>query len=171
MIVGFFVPYIGGAIAILGLILVLLAVERISDDLKDSAIFVNYLIAFILSIVAVIISALIFVVSLFSILFEAKTSSFESWKVLIRLILIPLITIWILESVSAIFLRKSFSSIAEKTGVKIFRTTGTFYLLGALLIILLVGFIILLIAAIFQILAFFSLPEKLQIQESKTMAT
>ncbi|MEM1578353.1 MAG: DUF996 domain-containing protein [Archaeoglobaceae archaeon] len=165
VLIGAFIPYVGGAVAIAGLIFVLLAVKGLSDELKDPVIFRNYLIAFLLSIVAVILSAAIFVIFFLSTIFGSKTGSLGGWQVLIRLILAPLITIWIFSIVSAIFLRKSFTSIAEKTGIKMFRTTGTFYLLGALLIILLVGFILFLIAAILQILAFFSLPEQSQIQK------
>jgi uncharacterized membrane protein len=40
-----------------------------------------------------------------------------------------------------------------------FGTVGRWYFYGALLVIVLVGFIIILIAEIFQIVAFFSLPE------------
>jgi uncharacterized membrane protein len=42
-----------------------------------------------------------------------------------------------------------------------FQTTGLLYLIGAALTIILVGFLILLIAEILQIVAFFSIPEQL----------
>jgi len=45
-----------------------------------------------------------------------------------------------------------------------FRTTGLLFLIGAATLIVLVGFVILFIAAILQIVAFFSIPEQLPSQ-------
>jgi len=45
-----------------------------------------------------------------------------------------------------------------------FRTTGLLFLIGAATLIVLVGFVILFIAAILQVVAFFSIPEQLPSQ-------
>jgi len=63
--------------------------------------------------------------------------------------------------VSAIFLRRSYERIGVRLNVNMFQTTGLVYLIGAALTIVLVGFLILLIAEILQIVAFFSIPEQL----------
>ncbi len=60
--------------------------------------------------------------------------------------------------IASIFLRNGYTKIAEGTGTAMFSTMGQLYFFGALLSIILVGFIIILIAAILQIIAFFSLP-------------
>ena len=62
---------------------------------------------------------------------------------------------------SAIFLRRSYERIGVRLNVNMFQTTGLVYLIGAALTIVLVGFLILLIAEILQIVAFFSIPEQL----------
>ena len=64
--------------------------------------------------------------------------------------------------IGAIFLRKSFNGVAKYTKVGLFTTTGLIYLIGAATLIIVIGFIIILIAEVLQIIAFFSLPEKIE---------
>ena len=47
----------------------------------------------------------------------------------------------------------------KKTNVDAFRTTGKLYFIGALLTIVVVGLIIIFVARIFEIIAYFGLPE------------
>ena len=47
---------------------------------------------------------------------------------------------YILIILGALFLRKSFDSIAERTKVDLFRTTGLVYLIGAVTTIFIIGF-------------------------------
>jgi hypothetical protein len=49
--------------------------------------------------------------------------------------------------------------MAARLNINSFKTAGTLYFVGALLTVILVGFIILFIAYIFQIIAFFSIQE------------
>ena len=59
------------------------------------------------------------------------------------------------------YLRKSYNSIAKHTKVHLFRTTGLIYFIGAITLIIAIGIIIILVAKILEIVAYFSLPEKL----------
>jgi uncharacterized membrane protein len=68
--------------------------------------------------------------------------------------------IWVLLLVSAIFLRRSYSSISQKLGVGMFGTTGLLYLIGAALTIVVVGILVLFVAEILNIVAFFSIPDQ-----------
>jgi hypothetical protein len=61
--------------------------------------------------------------------------------------------------------------MATRLNIDSFRTTGTLYFVGALLSIVLVGFIILLVAYIFQIIAFFSIQEAPQPAVGQPMST
>jgi uncharacterized membrane protein len=74
-------------------------------------------------------------------------------------LIVGLIAMWIVLIIAARFLRKGYEGIADKTGTETFRSVGRWYYYGAWLAIVLVGFILILIAAILQIVAFFSLPE------------
>jgi len=76
-------------------------------------------------------------------------------------VLLGLAVLWVFLIVSAIFLRRSYGKIATFVGVGMFNTAGLLYLIGAALTILFgVGLIIVLVAAILQIVAFFSLPDQ-----------
>ena len=59
------------------------------------------------------------------------------------------------------YLRKSYNRIAEHTQVSTFKTTSTVYFIGAITTIILIGFLIIFIAKIIEIVAFFSIPETL----------
>src|SRR5207247_10926525 len=62
--------------------------------------------------------------------------------------------------VSSIFLKRAYDKTAQRLNVGAFATAGLLYLIGALTVIVLVGFLILLIAMIFQIVAYFSTPDQ-----------
>jgi uncharacterized membrane protein len=61
--------------------------------------------------------------------------------------------------------------IATKTGTETFRKVGRWYYYGAWLAIALVGFLLILIAAILQIVAFFSLSESPPAQPTAQVQT
>jgi uncharacterized membrane protein len=74
-----------------------------------------------------------------------------------------LIVIWIFFLVATIFLKRSYDSVSKRLNVGMFHTTGLLYVIGAATIIIRVGVIIVLIAEILQIVAFFSIPEQLPV--------
>ncbi len=64
--------------------------------------------------------------------------------------------------ISAIFLRKSYEKIATHLNVNMFRTAALLYLIGAALVIVFgLGFILLFVAQILLIVAFFSIPDQM----------
>lgn len=79
----------------------------------------------------------------------------------IVLLVVGLVVIWVFYLISAIFLWKSYDRIATRLNVNMFHTTGLLYLIGAALTIIIVGLLIVLIAEILQIVAFFSIPDQL----------
>ena len=80
---------------------------------------------------------------------------------IIEYAIMALIVGWILWVIGAIYLRRSYNSIAKHTNVSLFRTTGTVYLIGALTTIILIGFVILFVGRIIEVIAYFSLPDEL----------
>src|SRR5207244_8890857 len=62
--------------------------------------------------------------------------------------------------ISAIFLKRSYEKISQRLNVSAFATAGLLYLIGAALTIVLVGILILLIALIFQVVAYFSIQDR-----------
>ncbi len=75
-------------------------------------------------------------------------------------ILIGLAIAWILSIVAALFLRRSFNSISAHLGVRLFGTTALLFFIGAILLIVILGFFLIFIAEILMIVAFFSIPEQ-----------
>jgi uncharacterized membrane protein len=137
---------------IVGYILTLIAVKYISDEVHDTTIFSDMLLAVITGIVGVAIGA-------FVLFFGALTSIFTLGMGAFVGVIAFLVVIWIALIVSSLYIRKAFDKIATKLNVGTFRTAGTLYFVGALLTIVLVGFLILFVAFILQIVAFFSIQE------------
>ncbi|MDI9610666.1 MAG: DUF996 domain-containing protein [Archaeoglobaceae archaeon] len=161
MLVAPLIPAIGTALALAGLVLVFVAVKYISDEIKDQEVFKNFLISFIFSVVAFIIAGVLLVAGIFGSLVNIA-NPVSALATFIGSLILAFIALWIVLILSAVFLRRSYNSISVKTKVEMFETTATFYLIGSVLIIVLIGLIILFIAMVLQIVAFFSLPEALE---------
>ncbi len=162
------VPYAGIVLFIVGFILVLMAVKYISEAAEDKTIFNNMLIAVILAIVGMIAGAAVVVARLFPFFREFRPMYSPSMFVEPRMypffttLIIALVILWIFYIGSAIFLRKSYTTIASKFNISMFDTVALLYLIGAVLSIVLVGFIVIYVAEILQTVAFFSIVEKEQ---------
>ena len=173
MLIGGFIPYAGPIISIVGLVFVFIAVKTISELVKDNDIFKNYLYNFIFSIISIIAILIIILIGFGAIggfswitsLQDINITDFQTfWNYfggIIGYAILALIVGWILSIISAIYLRRSYNSIAKHTKVSLFKTTGTFYFIGAITTIILIGFIILFIARIIEIISYFSLPDKI----------
>ena len=161
------IPNIGFVLAIVGFILILIAVKNVSESVNEPAIFNDMIIAVVLAIIGIVVFGVIVVVAFFSFFnfrqFGTVTPGSVPPSVLgaIGLLIVGLVVVWVFYLVSAIFLRRSYERIGVRLNVNMFQTTGLVYLIGAALTIVLVGFLILLIAEILQIVAFFSIPEQL----------
>jgi uncharacterized membrane protein len=170
--VGAILILIGGFVtqflSLIGFIMVLIAVKYISDEVKDKSIFSNFLLFVVLNIIAIIVlAATVFVVlsgvAGFSFFTTGEisdpTAFMDEFEDLLAICILGFIIYYVINIIAALFLKKSFNSITKHTRVDMFKTTGTVYFIGAILIIIVFGFIIIWIATILMIIAFFSLPE------------
>jgi uncharacterized membrane protein len=139
-------------LSIVGYILTLIAVKYVSDEVHDSTIFNDMLLAVITGIVGVVLGAFVFFFGSLSSIYTAGVGAIAGGIAF-------LVIVWIALIVSSIFVRKAFDKMADKLGVGTFRTAGMLYFIGALLTIILVGFVLLFVAFILQVVAFFSIPE------------
>lgn len=172
-----FVPYAGLLLGLVGLILVFIAVKNISEETKEQSIFHNYLMNFIFHIVAIVAVIIIMIASfgvsggfawvanLQKLEITNFTTFWQSFGTIVIGAILALLVAWIFIILGALYLRKSYISIATHTHVDLFRTTGLMYLIGAITIIVLVGFVILFVAKILEIVSYFSLPEQLPIAQ------
>lgn len=164
-----FVPLVGWLLSIVGLVLILVAIKSIADEFSDPAIFRNMVVSVVVAIAGVVVGGLVIFTTLFSLVgLRAPPGPVDSAAGTLSAIgglagalgiLLGLAVIWILFVVSAIFVRKSYSEISLRTGVSMFSTSALLYLIGAALTVILVGFALIFVALIMNIVAFFSLPD------------
>jgi len=179
LLIGTFIPYAGPVISIVGLIFVFIAVKSISELAKDHDIFSNYLYHFIFSIISIVaifviiligfgaIGGFSWITSLQDINITDFSTFWDYFGGIIGYAILALLVGWILGIIAAIYLRRSYNSIAKHTKVGLFKTTGTFYFFGAITTIIVIGFLILFIARILEIIAYFSLPDELSTSDKK----
>ena len=142
------IPFLG----IIGYILTLIAVKYVSDEVQDSSIFSNMLFAVVAGIVGVLLGASVFFFGALSSFYTAGLSALAGGIAFLAVV-------WIALIISSLFVRKAFDEMASKLGVGTFRTAGTMYFIGAILTIVLIGFLLLFIAFILQVVAFFSIND------------
>jgi len=158
-------------VSIVGYILILKGVKLISEATNERAIFNNVLYAimlFIIGPIAVSIGGLVFLYDYLKEFLQdrniaSRLSPEEAISLLCSLLLwffILIVLIAIFYIAGAIFLRKGFYRIAELVKIEHFRTVGLLYLIGSILMVILIGGIIIFIANIFMIIAFFSIRER-----------
>ncbi len=154
-----FIPFLG----IVGWVLVLVAVKNISEVVRDQSIFDNILYAVILAVIGfAAVSLFIFLPLIFGFSVIPVEPDIGDPLGLFFLvpILIGLVVGWVFALLSAIFLKRSFDSVAGRLAIPMFGTAALLYLIGTALIIVFIGFIILFVAEILMIVAFFSIQEQ-----------
>ncbi len=164
------VPSVGFLLGISGLVLILLAVRKISQGVDDRGIYTNMRNAVLLGIGAIAVAGVTAVGAIYNVL---GMGSFTGTKFVFSpnipvqeffglavIIVAGLVSIWAILVASAVFIRRSYSSIASKLNVNMFKTAGLLYLIGAATAIIGVGFIILFVAEILLVISFFSISEQ-----------
>jgi uncharacterized membrane protein/ribosomal protein L40E len=157
--VGGILVFIPG-VSLVGWILILLATKEISESVQDKTIFDDALLAAITAVIgAVVFSVFVFTGAIGGIFlpgpFGIAGAGFLGFLAILG-------AFWVFTIISAIFLKRSYEKIAQRLNVSTFATAGLLYLIGAALTIVLVGFLIILIALIFQIVAYFSIQDRPQ---------
>jgi uncharacterized membrane protein len=147
-----------GAVGLVGTILFLVAMHRLSNYYNEPRIFKNVLYALILSIVsAVIVLALSFGFILSSIAGISQTSTSSTPAPFPQFILVYVVVLGVslaFAVVNAVLYMQAFNKLAEKSGIGDFKTTGLLYLIGTLLTIVAFGGILVWIAWIFAAMGF-----------------
>ena len=174
---GFVAGTFGSILGLVGLILVLISMKGLADHYNEGGIFNNALYGVILTIVGGVIFVAAIVLGAVGLLSELSLDlatlstdpsaiSAVDWQGIINfsniwdylvIILASLVILFVFVVIAAIFYRKSLNSLAQKTGVGLFGTTGLILLIGAVLTIIVVGFLLLWVAMILLTVAFFSI--------------
>jgi uncharacterized membrane protein len=146
-------------LSVVGFIMFMVAMHRLSNYYREPGIFSNVLYAFILNVVGAIVALSVFAVFILSAIggFARTTSSPTTVMPFVTQILLTYIIVLgvalVFSIVSAVLYMRAFNKLAEKSGVDSFKTAGLLYLIGAIPVVG-VGGLISWIAWIFAYLGF-----------------
>ena len=166
--------YAGTALVIIGWILVLIAVRYVSEAFQDRSIYSNATVSVVLAVVGSVLAAVVFG-GISALISTGPSLASSDLFARIAEIALGLFALWIIGMVGAFFLWRSFKTlgikldaVGETTKISpyvagLFRDGSLIYFIGAILTIILVGFILLVIAQILFVIAFFSLPQRLPV--------
>jgi len=174
-------PYVG-AVALVGFILVLVGLHGLADYYKENGIFNNALYGFITAIVGVVaaVIAVVYVVLDTSILKNLLEKIYPGWTYgdwsklsgltahtsnitisdvtpVLGALFAVLAILWIFLIISAFFNRRSLKMLSTKASVGLFSTAGLLLIIGAILAIVLIGLVLMWIAALLMAIAFFQI--------------
>ena len=164
------VPDVGLLLGISGLVLILLAIRKISQTVNDRSIYTNMRNAVLLGIGAIAVASITVAGAIYNVLgmgsFAGARFAFspsipvQQFFGLALIVVAGLVSIWVILLVSAVFVRRSYNSVATKLNVDMFKTAGLLYLIGAATAIIGVGFLIIFVSEILLAIAFFSIKEQ-----------
>ena len=161
------VPYVGWVLGIVGVVLLLKGMKELSLYYQDEKIYQNswtgvkyYIVALVaaaVSIVAMVIGVASATGFTFAEDFFVLTAGFG---VGLAAFLAGIVVAFVFYVLAALNLRRTFNTLAEKSGEKSFRTAGDLLWYGSIFTILLVGFIMIFIAWIYTTIGFFSMKSR-----------
>ena len=183
MVIGFLgsaVPY-AGVLSLIGVILLLIGLKGLANFYKEDGIFNNTLYSMIIAIVGTVVAVGVIAISAISALatIGIDLNNIEDWAnvgtefgayftdfadfstlwTLISAVVVGLIVLFVVSIISMYFFRKSMTQLSTKSGVGLFGTAGLLMLIGAVLSIVLVGFLLIWIGLILATVAFFQMKE------------
>jgi uncharacterized membrane protein len=185
-------PYLG-IIALVGMILVLVALHGFANYYKESGIFNNSLYGVVAGIVGIVTAGVVVVYLFFytSIVTDFLHKIYPGWNgnwstlsgltptisnittsdvlSILGPMLLVLVVLWIFAIIAAFFVRRSLKTLSAKASVGLFSTAALLLLIGAFLSIVLIGFLLMWIAALLIAIAFFQIKPQPE-QPAATMA-
>jgi len=182
------IPYINyfGAIEVIGLILVMVALYNLGSHYREGGIFNNALYGLIIGIVGGVVSIAAVIITVLTSLTDFLYTIFPDWNgdwtalsgltpnpsnfsldslvPFLAGIFAVLIILWAAAIIAAFFVRRSLGALSAKSGVGLFSTTGLLILIGAALIVIFgIGLILIWISALLLAIAFFQIrPQQSQ---------
>lgn len=163
------IPYAGWILGIIGVILLLRGVKELSNYYQDEEIYRNavtgvkfYIIALIAA-GAAIAAIILGIGSATNFTFKTGFVPTASFGIGLATFFAGLVISFVFYVLATSHLRRTFNTLAQKSGETSFTTAGKLLRWGALLTIVLVGFILIFIAWIYATIGFFTMkPQQLQ---------
>ena len=160
----------------------MVAVKYASDILGDPKIFNNMLYAVIIGIVGIVVAIVTVIAAVFKAIGLGYLSGSFAYTGptnvtvgditgLLGVIILGLLGVWICFLVSSVFLRSSYTELGRRLDVSLFDTAGLLYFIGAALTIVLVGLLLIFVAEILFVVAFFSINTQMPPPSQQTTQT
>ena len=165
--------FLAGLIPLIGFILVLIALKSFADHYNDAGIFNNALYGFITAIVGIVLAVGAFIATALSVISDLgitdwtnaadwtaalnAETAFDSLMKLLGGVIIAIVILFAFAIITALLYRKTLGILTSKSGVGLFGTAGLLLLIGAILTIILVGFLLIWISFLLIAIAFFSM--------------
>jgi uncharacterized membrane protein len=160
------IPYAGWILGIIGVVLLLRGLKELSYYYQDETIYQNsltgvkfYIIALISAGVAIA-ALLIGIGTATGFKYTTGFAPTPGFAAGLAAFLGGLLIAFIFYMLAASHLRRTFNTLAQKSGEKSFTTAGTLLRWGAILSIILVGFILIFVAWIFATIGFFTMKSR-----------
>lgn len=149
-----FIPIIG----IIGIILLFIGMKGLADHYKEPGIYQNALWGVVFGIIALVALTAGFISLIFGGIFTAATFGFAGIDLTIIGVIVTLLLVFVFYVIAAMYFKKAFSLLAQKTGEHSLETAGNLLWIGALLTIVFgLGLILIFIAWIFATIGFFAI--------------
>ena len=148
-----FIPLVG----LIGIIMILIGLKGLAEHYKDDSIYRNAIrgVLFgIIGIIAVSIGVIAAIVGGFFSVFTLGAAGIIGGILTLILILVVAFVFYLLM---AMYFKRAFDSLAERSGEQLFHTAGTLLFIGAILTIVGIGLFLIFIAWIIATVAFFSM--------------
>src|SRR5208337_2598829 len=140
-------------VSIVGIILILIGMKGLSEYYKEPSIYQNALWGVIFGIIALIAIAVAVPIVAISGLFSVFTLGFGLLSLLLLLLIV-----FVFYLIAALYFRRAFNALAQKSGEHMFETAGLLLWIGAILtIVFFLGLVLILVAWILATIAFFSI--------------
>ncbi|UCH31220.1 MAG: DUF996 domain-containing protein [Candidatus Bathyarchaeota archaeon] len=168
-----FAHFLGGLISVIGFILILVALKSFADHYNDAGIFNNALYGFITGIVGVVVAVGAFIATALAVVADlgitdwtnaaewtallTEETALASLLTLLGGVIIALVLLFAFAILTAYLYRKSLGILSSKSSVGLFGTAGLLLLVGAVLTIVVIGFILIWISFLLIAIAFFSM--------------
>ncbi|MGC8607184.1 MAG: DUF996 domain-containing protein [Vulcanisaeta sp.] len=141
-----FIPYV----SIIGDILVLIALNKLSKAYGNNAIWSNALYALVTAIIGGIILAFAFAGTAYLSLIYLGPSALSR----LGMFIVVFVVFYIIILISGLFMRNAYNELSRSSGVEDFGSAARWYWLGAILTIIIVGFILYIVADIYALLGY-----------------
>lgn len=161
------IPYVGWALGIVGIVLLVKSMREFSNGYRDESIYRNawtgikYYIVALIAVTVAVTALLLGVASAAAFTWTGFTDFVftAGFGVGLAAFLGGLVTAFVFYVLAATHLKTSFNTLAEKSGDQSLATAGTLLLVGSILTIIGVGLVLIFVAWIFAAVGFFGMRQ------------